>query len=123
LQSKLDDIININPTPPENYGHPLEKQMEFNPVGFNRSPLNYRYKKTGYDERYEILYEHPNRTEVLYNISQNIRKLNLLMLLQHEGVSAYEKVLAIETYEKTEGASPLSPNIYAGGLFDAWNNE
>jgi hypothetical protein len=121
--SKIDDILHIDPTPPENYESQPEKKREDPPLDYYKKQMGYKYKKSGHDERYEILYEEPDGQELLYNLSQNIRKLNLWTLLQEKGISLQDKISWIENYEKTAGESPLPPNIRAGGLFEDWERE
>lgn len=110
LHANIDDMININPNPPTS---------EIAPVEFTTNPMSYKYKKTGCDDRYPLLEQDPNRTEILYNLSIHIRKLALFTLLQNKDISIYDKVSRIET----EKDASIAPNIQAGGLFDDWENE
>lgn len=61
--------------------------------------------------------------DVLYNISRNFRKMELLRLLTNTRVSQFDKLAKIEKYETDETEHRYLPNIRAGGLYDAWEQD
>jgi hypothetical protein len=84
---------------------------------YNNQNTNYVYG--GYDGRFG------NDTEgdLIYNISTNLKKMNLLKYLESPTVSSIDKTFAIDRYQKDKIGTILGANLKSGGLFKDWDFE
>ena len=71
-------------------------------------------KHGGFDDR--NISEHDS----LSRIAENIRKYNLLKLLEHGGLGDVQKLEALKEWQKIDGESPIAPDLTKGGLFREW---
>jgi hypothetical protein len=76
---------------------------------------------SGEDER--DLEPEQDIAEVIYNISVNIRKMELLTLLMSDKYSQVEKLAHIENHNRVFDDSPYVHDISAGGLYKMWKED
>ena len=77
----------------------------------------------GYDERYPVNGTNINMTEV-YRFNIHWKQLEILRLLQNNGLSIYSKLNLIDHYDILSSSSSIySCNLYAGGLMNEWDSE
>lgn len=91
----------------------MEVNIEFNKI--NKIPLYIDEIKnnTGYDFRNDII-EELNNTVLEY-----IQKHKLLLLLESNNISIFEKISIIDELDKE---NIYAPKILNGGLLDDWND-
>jgi hypothetical protein len=89
------------------------KNTEFN-VELNKKIPNYTIQnKKGYDLRFDTV------EEVNNSVLDSIRKYEIMMKLQSENISIFEKTSIVEELYKE---NKYVPNILNGGLLDGWND-
>lgn len=71
-------------------------------------------KHGGFDDR------NISEDDSLSRIAENIRKYNLLKLLEHGGLGDVQKLEALKEWQKIDGESPIAPDLTKGGLFREW---
>ena len=97
----------------ENKSNNMELNIDF--LKIKKIP-EYMYKiqnKTGYDFRNDIIDELNN------TVLESIQKHQLLLKLQSNKISIFEKIAIIDELDKENN---YAPNILNGGLLDDWND-
>lgn len=96
-----------------NYSEKTTNNIESNKI--KKIPV-YMHKiknKTGYDFRNNTI------EQIDMDILQSIKTHDVLMKLQSDTLSIFEKILIIEEMDKENN---YVPNIESGGLLDGWND-
>jgi hypothetical protein len=75
--------------------------------------FNVELNKKGYDLRFDTV------EEVNNSVLDSIRKYEIMMKLQSENISIFEKTSIVEELYKE---NKYVPNISNGGLLDGWND-
>uniref|UniRef100_A0A6C0LS00 Uncharacterized protein n=1 Tax=viral metagenome TaxID=1070528 RepID=A0A6C0LS00_9ZZZZ len=77
------------------------------------------FNTTGIDERYQYLYKEDEGD--ISDIHKWMEQIKLLKKLENNNIGEVTKLAEIDKYNRIYEASKMSPNLYAGGLFDDWN--
>jgi hypothetical protein len=83
--------------------------------------ISHKTYTSGNDER--DLEPDEDITELIYNISVNIHKMELLKLLMSDKHSQVEKLAHIENHNRVFGDPQYANDISAGGLYKMWDED
>lgn len=83
--------------------------------------ISHKTYTSGNDER--DLEPDEDITELIYNISVNIHKMELLKLLMSAKHSQVEKLAHIENHNRVFGDPQYANDISAGGLYKMWDED
>jgi hypothetical protein len=126
----IEDFLPSPPIPEKNNNRinpVLLNKFQLNESFLNQSFLNQSFLNqsffAGFDQR-----EPPFKNETLYhmtimNITHFNKQMDLLSYLENNRTSQADKLTAIADYNRNNKPSPMKSNLFAGGLFDEWNNK